>query len=189
MVVRVPVVQGTLREGNETRKIAEYTVERLEAHDEVATTLLDPGELAFGDLDRRLSDRDELDGTEQAFVDTVEDADGFVFVTPEYNHGYPGALKNVIDHVWEPWAHKAFGLVTVGGSVGGVRCEEQLRLVINGGLNSQVLPRAVNVPHPGDTFTEEGPADPETWQSRFDKLADQLVVYARAMRDVRDELG
>lgn len=189
MPVRVPIIQGTLREGNQTQNVARYTLERLEAHDEIEATLLDPADLGFGDLDRRLSYQDELSETEQAFVDEIEAADGFAIVTPEYNHGYPGALKNVIDHIWEPWAHKVFGLVTVGGSVGGVRCEEQLRLVINGGLNSQVIPRGVNVPSPSDTFTPEGPEDPDTWESRFDALADKLVVYAEAMRDVRAKLG
>lgn len=189
MPVRIPVVQGTLREGNETQNVARYALERLQAHEDIAASLIDPADLDLGDLDRRLSYKDDLSEAEQAFLDEIEPADGFVFVTPEYNHGYPGALKNVIDHVWEPWAHKIFGLVTVGGSVGGVRCEEQLRLVINGGLNSQVLPRAVNVPAPGDTFTEEGPVDPDTWESRFDRMAHQLVVHAEAMREVRRRLG
>ncbi|PSG96555.1 hypothetical protein BRD56_10330 [Thermoplasmatales archaeon SW_10_69_26] len=188
MTVRLPVIQGTLREGNETAVVADYTLERFRAHEEITSTLVNPGELGLGDLEMRLPKKDMLGETERSFVETVEAADGFAIVTPEYNHGYPGALKNVIDHIWEPWAHKAFGLVTVGGSVGGVRCEEQLRLVVNGGLNSQTVPRAVNVPHPADMFTDEGPADPDTWESRFDQLAEQLTVYARAMREVRDEL-
>jgi NAD(P)H-dependent FMN reductase len=148
-----------------------------------------PAELGLGDLDRRLSREDELTDGEQRFLDRARAADGFVFVTPEYNHGYPGALKNVIDHVHEPWNRKAFGLVTVGGSTGGVRCEEQLRGVVTGGLAGTVVPRGINVPHPRDSFADGAPVDPETWETRFDRLAEQLVVYAEAMGEVRHRLG
>lgn len=189
MAVSLPVIQGTLREGNQTRDVATYTLERLRAREDATSTLIDPAEVGLGDLDRRLSRKDELTSAEQRFLDRVTDADGFVLVTPEYNHGYPGALKNVIDHVYEPWNRKAFGLVTVGGSTGGVRCEEQLRGVVTGGLAGTVVPRGVNVPKPRDTFDEDGPLDPDKWESRFDRLAEQLVVYAEAMRDVRRRLG
>src|SRR2546426_8424167 len=53
--------------------------------------------------------------------------DGYVFVTPEYNHGIPGALKNAIDFLFAEWNNKAAGFVSYGGA-GGERAVEQLRL-------------------------------------------------------------
>ena len=55
--------------------------------------------------------------------------DGYVFVTPEYNHGVPGALKNAIDFLFREWNDKAAGFVSYGGA-GGARAVEQLRLVL-----------------------------------------------------------
>ncbi len=55
--------------------------------------------------------------------------DGYVFVTPEYNHGVPGALKNAIDFLFGEWNDKAAGFVSYGGA-GGARAVEQLRLVL-----------------------------------------------------------
>src|SRR5919112_1976797 len=55
--------------------------------------------------------------------------DGFVFVTPEYNHGISGALKNAIDFLFAEWNNKAAGFVSYGG-VGGARAVEQLRLIL-----------------------------------------------------------
>src|SRR2546423_10458037 len=55
--------------------------------------------------------------------------DGFVFVTAEYNHGIPGALKNAIDFLFREWNDKATGFVSYGGA-GGARAVEQLRLVL-----------------------------------------------------------
>ncbi|MGV9777332.1 NADPH-dependent FMN reductase [Streptosporangium sp. NPDC003464] len=56
-------------------------------------------------------------------------ADGFVVITPEYNHGYPAALKLVIDSVRHEWAAKPVGYVSYGGRSGGLHAVEQLRLV------------------------------------------------------------
>src|SRR3989449_7422825 len=59
----------------------------------------------------------------------IEPFDGFVFVTPEYNHGISGAMKNAIDFLFREWNDKAAGFVSYGGA-GGARAVEQLRLVL-----------------------------------------------------------
>lgn len=59
----------------------------------------------------------------------IDSFDAFVFVTPEYNHGIPGALKNAIDFLFKEWNNKAAGFVSYG-SAGGVRSVEQLRLIM-----------------------------------------------------------
>jgi NAD(P)H-dependent FMN reductase len=59
----------------------------------------------------------------------VDSADGFVFVTPEYNHSYSPALKNAIDYVYNEWNYKAVAFVSYGGGAGGLRATEHLRAV------------------------------------------------------------
>jgi NAD(P)H-dependent FMN reductase len=59
----------------------------------------------------------------------INSFDAFIFVTAEYNHGIPGALKNAIDFLFKEWNNKVAGFVSYG-SVGGVRAVEQLRLVM-----------------------------------------------------------
>ena len=59
----------------------------------------------------------------------IDSFDAFVFVTPEYNHGISGALKNAIDFLFKEWNNKAAGFVGYG-SAGGVRAVESLRLVM-----------------------------------------------------------
>src|SRR5260221_5638668 len=59
----------------------------------------------------------------------IDGFDGYVFVTPEYNHGISGALKNAIDFLYAEWNNKAAGFVSYGGA-GGARAVEQLRLVL-----------------------------------------------------------
>src|SRR5258705_2623913 len=59
----------------------------------------------------------------------IASLDAFVFVSPEYNHGIPAALKNAIDFLFAEWSHKAAGFVSYGGA-GGARAVEQLWLVL-----------------------------------------------------------
>ena len=65
----------------------------------------------------------------RAWADKIASFDGFVFVTPEYNHSTSGALKNAIDFIYGEWNDKAAGLVSYGVH-GGVRAAEHLRLVL-----------------------------------------------------------
>ncbi len=65
----------------------------------------------------------------KAWAAKIDSFDGYVFVTPEYNHGISGALKNALDFVYAEWNNKAAGFVGYG-SAGGVRAVESLRLVM-----------------------------------------------------------
>ena len=65
----------------------------------------------------------------QAWSDAIDACDAYIFVTPEYNHGVPGALKNAVDSLGQEWVGKTAALVGYG-SVGGVRAIENWRLVL-----------------------------------------------------------
>lgn len=75
----------------------------------------------------------------------VTAADAFVFVTPEYNHGYPAALKNALDYLHTEWANKPVGFVSYGGVAAGTRAVQQLKPVV---VALRMLPvvEAVNLP-------------------------------------------
>lgn len=66
-----------------------------------------------------------------AWSQKIAQADAFVFVTPQYNWGYPAALKNAIDHLYLEWKNKA-AMIATYGSHGGNKCAEQLRQVLTG---------------------------------------------------------
>ena len=63
----------------------------------------------------------------KAWAAKIDSFDAYVFVTPEYNHGTSGALKNAIDFLFAEWSNKAAGFVSYGGA-SGARAVEQLRL-------------------------------------------------------------
>jgi len=74
----------------------------------------------------------------RAWSATVSATPAVVILTPQYNWGYPGQLKNLLDHVYHEWRDKCVVLVTYGGH-GGSRCAEQLKIVLEGGLHMQLV--------------------------------------------------
>lgn len=90
----------------------------------------------------------------------AQEGAGFVFVTPQYNWGYPAALKNALDHLYAEWAGKPAVIVSYGGH-GGVRCAEQLRQVLTGLKMKPVATMpALTLPR-GQIESDSGFIDPE----------------------------
>ncbi len=132
MTLDLPILFGTVRSERRSFWVARYVEARLAKRPGVTTRLWDPVDLPFGNLVLREWEMKERPVAVSEFVAAMEYADGFVIVTPEYNFGIPGTLKNLIDHVYKQWNRKPFGLITAGGIVGGVRAQDQLRQVISG---------------------------------------------------------
>ncbi|MDY6769393.1 MAG: NAD(P)H-dependent oxidoreductase, partial [Candidatus Nanohaloarchaea archaeon] len=130
------VVEGTVRDGRRSIHAARHVTERLEdaGHD---ATLYDMVERDVPLLaTRRYADPGDPPEDVEEFGQLVEDADGIVLVSPEYNHSYPGALKNLIDYLYPEYEDMPFSFVTVsGGGFGGVRAQKDLNdlvLTLNG---------------------------------------------------------
>jgi NAD(P)H-dependent FMN reductase len=111
--------------------------------------------------------------------------DGFVFVTPEYNHGTSAALKNAIDFLYAEWNNKAAGFVAYG-SAGGTRAVEQLRLVMAelqvADVRAQV---ALSLFTDFEKFSVFKPAAHQ--EQAVNAMLDQVVAWSRAMRAVRTQ--
>ncbi|GAA3440843.1 NADPH-dependent FMN reductase [Planomonospora venezuelensis] len=112
-------------------------------------------------------------------------ADGFVVVTPEYNHAYPAVLKLAVDAVRREWAAKPAGFVSYGGQSGGLRAVEQLRLVF-AELHVVSLRDTVSFHRVEGCFGEDGePLDPAGVGGAAKVLLDQLIWWGTALREAR----
>jgi NAD(P)H-dependent FMN reductase len=113
----------------------------------------------------------------------VGEADGYVLVTAEYNHGYPPPLKNALDHVYAEWNRKPVAYVGYGGPGGGTRAVEQLRGVAvelqQVPLRSQVI---INRPWPN---IKDRVFDGAQWQRQATSLLDELAWWADLLRTGR----
>jgi NAD(P)H-dependent FMN reductase len=107
-----------------------------------------------------------------------------VFLVPEYNHSFPGALKNALDYVYREWNDKAAGIVSYGGWAAGVRAAEALRLVL---AELQVAtvraqPAVPLIP----AFTSGSFIPGEGLEASVNGMLDQLIAWSSALRSVRE---
>lgn len=185
----LPVLFGTVRKENHSRGVADFVVSRGASRPGVKTHLVDPATMPFSNLLEREWEMKPAPAAVQEYVADMSRADGFVIVTPEYNHGVPGTLKNLLDHLYEEWNHKPFALVGVSsGLVGGARAVEQLRMIIPG-VEGITTPYTVLVREVQDAFHGDRPARAEKEiTASVDKLWTQLAWYAQAMKSARAQL-
>lgn len=116
----------------------------------------------------------------RAWSDKVASAHAIIFVTPQYNWGYPAPLKNAIDHLYREWAGKPVVIITYGGHGGG-KCAAQLRQVTEG---LKMRPVATM---PGITLTDDmmmgGHLDPETdFQANAEAVRQSIAELVTMIR-------
>jgi NAD(P)H-dependent FMN reductase len=120
---------------------------------------------------------------------TIDAADAFVFVTPEYNHGYPATLKNAIDYLHEEWSGKPAGFVSYGGIAAGTRAVEQLKQVITA-LGMFPVVDAVSIPLHPRFFDDEGRLHATAIMNQAaGAMLDELVSAEAALRPLRPALA
>jgi NAD(P)H-dependent FMN reductase len=118
------------------------------------------------------------------WVAAIAEQEAFVVVTPEYNHGYPGQLKDAMDHVYAGWTAKPIGFVGYGGISGGIRSIQQLRQVV---VELQMVPvrEEVNLPFAMKIVDEKGTPHDPYFAGRAENMFDQLVWWGRALAEAR----
>ena len=117
-------------------------------------------------------------------VREINGLDGFIVVTPEYNHGYPGQLKNAIDHVHTGWWYKPIAFVSYGGRAGGARAIEQLRNVV---VEVRMVPvrGEVNIGLIGLATDGAGRPERSALREGGGVMIDELLWWARVAKDDR----
>src|SRR3954453_2870952 len=146
----MPVVLGTARKGRYREYVASFVLEQMRLRRDVETELIDIREL-------RLAPDDAGEALKQpGFSATMMRADALVLVVPEYNHGYPGLLKHLLDTNLKEYIHKAVGICGVSaGGFGGARVIESLLPVLRE-LGLVTIFEDVNFGKIGSLFDDHG---------------------------------
>lgn len=130
-MLKIGIVIGSVRPGRAGEAVARWTHEIAKQHGGAEYEVIDLREVDLPPLDEEsapMLGRYARSHT-LGWAERIRPFDGYVFVTPEYNHGMPAALKNAIDFLYAEWNNKAAAFVSYG-SEGGVRAVEQLRQVM-----------------------------------------------------------
>jgi NAD(P)H-dependent FMN reductase len=129
-MTRIAVILGSTRPGRRGETVAHWVMGAARLRSDADFELIDLADYPLPHLDEPLppSMGQYQNAHTQDWAATIGRFDGFVFVTPEYNHSTSGVLKNAIDFLYAEWGNKAMGVVSYG-AVGGTRAAEHLRLI------------------------------------------------------------
>jgi NAD(P)H-dependent FMN reductase len=132
--MKLAVVIGAVREGRQTPKQAKWVLNSVKDKDDVEAELVDLKDYQLPIFNEPVSPRynpsREIDPTAQKWLDKLAEFDAYFFVTPEYNHSVPGALKNALDYVDWQLNRKPVAVVS-HGSAGGARAEVTLKEILS----------------------------------------------------------
>jgi len=128
--LKIAIILGSTRPGRNGKAVADWVTEKATARTAAQYELVDLADYPLPHMDEPIppSVGQYVGEHTKAWAQKIGSYDGFIFVTPEYNHSTSGVLKNAIDYLYAEWNNKAVGFVSYG-SVGGARAAEHLRLV------------------------------------------------------------
>jgi NAD(P)H-dependent FMN reductase len=182
--VYLPVLLGTNRKHRESVHVANWLVKEIEKRAEIETKLFDTADFTLPQDDYGT----EISHLFPEWRDNVIRADGLIVVAPEYNHGYPGVLKSVLDLLLKEYIHKAVGLVGVSAQVwGGTRVIEALLHPMRE-LGLTVTFTDLNFPRVQEKFDENGELRDKAYETRATEFFDELVWMSRILKWGREHL-
>lgn len=179
----IPVLLGTARPGRRSEAVARHVVEATRRRG-LISELVDVAEYPVDG-----TGRESTSTSVQRYGEIMDSADGLVIVAPEYNHGYPGELKLLLDSQYEAYARKPVGFVSVSaGLMGGARMVEQLRLVSTALRMVPVSP-AVHVGEVVEALDAEGGFSSPSLEAVLDDMLSEVEWYARTLAPSRVPVG
>lgn len=184
-MTKVAIILGTTRPGRKADAIAAWVFEAAAKRADAQFEIVDIAEFELPLLDEPLPPamgQYQNDHTKK-WARKINQFDGFVFVTPEYNHAISGSLKNAIDYIYAEWNNKAAGFVGYG-TLGGSRAIENLRLIMGelqvADVRAQV---SLSLFNDFENFTDFKPG-PQNGPA-LESMLDQVVVWSAALAPIR----
>jgi NAD(P)H-dependent FMN reductase len=184
-MIRLAIIIGSTRPGRIGEAVANWVYEIARQRNDAEVELVDIQSFNLPLLDEPAppSSGKYSKSHTKAWAEKIGSFDAFVFVTPEYNHGISGALKNAIDFLYAEWNNKAAGFVGYG-SAGGVRAVEQLRLVMAeiqvADVRAQVM---LSLFTDFENFKDFKPAQRQ--EAAVTGVLDQVIAWGGALKPLR----
>lgn len=176
------VIYGSAREGRFCDTVASWTLSQLPDFVSADVLIVDPADLETKTAMARAE-------VEHRIGRTLARADAFVVVTPEYNHGYPAALKDLIDCHHKPWSAKPVAFVSYGGVSGGLRAVEQLRQVFCE-VGAMTIRETVSFANAWEQFDADGLLlHPQEYVRRLSRLVSQLSWWGQTLKLGRETVA
>jgi len=182
------MIVGSVREGRRGGAIGEWAYRLAAARTDMSVELIDLKEwnLPMFDLAKPPMMGEYADPLQQRWAEKIKEADGYLFICPEYNHSFPPSLKNALDYLYAEWGRKPASFIGYGPS-GGIRAIEQLRLVLIE-LNMAPLNSAVHLSQVHKKIEHNQFQGAEHDVTSLNEVLDDLLWWSQALSEGRRRL-
>jgi NAD(P)H-dependent FMN reductase len=186
-MLKIGIIVGSTRPGRRAPALAQWVLDIASKRNDASFEIIDIEEFDLPVLDEPMppSMGNYSHAHTKRWSEKINSLDGFIFVTPEYNHSISGALKNAIDFIYREWNNKAAGFVSYG-TTGGARAVEHLR-----GIMAEVQVADVRAHVSLSLFTDYVnfvEFTPAQWHfGQLNTMLDQLVSWSGALKTVREQ--
>ncbi|GAA4735046.1 NADPH-dependent FMN reductase [Flavisolibacter ginsenosidimutans] len=183
----IALVSSSVRIGRNSQRVALFLNNYIKENNLATVDLIDLCEYKFPVFDERLRYMKDPPANVLQFAERIIKAEGVIVVTPEYNGGYPAALKNAIDLLYPEWKRKPVGLSTVSaGSFGGAQVGPSLAFLFVR-IGALVTPAVFRVPTVQNSYDENGvPVDKEASDRRAKTFLDEFFWLVEARKRMSD---
>lgn len=184
-MIKVAIIIGSTRPNRKAETVAKWVYDKVKTRIDARFEIVDILDFNLPLLDEPMPPSQGLYSNDHTkrWSDKIAGYDAFIFVTPEYNHGVSGALKNAIDFLYKEWNNKSAGFVSYG-SIGGVRAVEQLRLIMGelqvADVRAQVM---LSLRDDFINFTDFRPGEHQN--KALENMVDQVVAWGEALCPLR----
>ncbi|HWH07220.1 MAG TPA: NAD(P)H-dependent oxidoreductase [Candidatus Paceibacterota bacterium] len=189
-MINIKILAGSTRPNRFNIQAAKWIYELAQQRDDMEVELIDLAELDLPFLDEPIPPSQNKYSNEhtKAWSKRIADSDGFIFVTPEYNHSYSPALKNAIDYLFFEWHYKPVSFISYGSLAGGARAVEHLR-----GVAAEVrlfdLREQIMLPNYWENLNEKGEYQfNERHTESANVILNDLAFWAQEMKVAREKL-
>lgn len=188
MKYKLKIIIGSTRPTRKGPIVADWFLKIAKQHSDFEVELLDLKEIDLPLMDEpnHPSARNYTKEHTKQWSKTIDEADAFVFVTPEYNYCAPATFKNAMDYLFQEWQEKPVGFVSYGGLSGGTRAVQDLKNPITT-LGMMPLPQAVNIPFFTNYINEDNVFEAkESLEKSANAMLNKLQNWTKALKGMRE---
>ena len=183
-MAKIALIVGSVRQDRQGIKVARWMEEKLKDRNHIVF-FIDPLELNLPLLDKMYKEMVNPSEMMKSLRNKMNDAEGYLAVTPEYNHSTSSAMKNTLDYFLEEYYFKPSAIVSYSpGIFGGINAVQQLRLVF-AELGAPSISSSFPIPKVYKVFSEDGRLIDEAYDKRVSKFLAEFEWYIEALKNQR----
>jgi NAD(P)H-dependent FMN reductase len=188
LMAKIALIVGSVRRDRQGIKVARWLEEKLKDRNHIVF-FIDPVELNLPLLDRMYKEMPNPPENLRDLWNKIKDAEGYLPVTPEYNHSTSAAMKNTLDYFLEEYNFKPSAIVSYSpGGFGGINAAQQMRLIF-AELGAASIPSSFPISRVHEIFDENGKLIDETYEKRVKRFLDEFEWYIDALKNQRATKG